>query len=166
MEVLKTKLNGVLLIKPDVYKDFRGENLELYNDKIYPEKRIGMKFVQDNISVSSKNVLRGIHGDEKTWKLVSCIYGEIYFVVVNCDESSEDFGKWESFSLTGENHWQVLVPAKFGNAHLVLSDKAVFHYRWSEYYTPRQFTYGWDDARFGISWPVKNPILSPRDQLL
>ena len=153
------------MIKPDVYKDFRGENLELYNDKIYPEKRIGMKFVQDNISVSSKNVLRGIHGDEKTWKLVSCIYGEIYFVVVNCDESSEDFGKWESFSLTGENHWQVLVPAKFGNAHLVLSDKAVFHYRWSEYYTPRQFTYRWDDARFGINWPIKNPVLSPRDQL-
>lgn len=166
METEKTKLDGVLLLKPESYKDFRGETMEIYNDKVYPENGVSIKFVQDNISVSPKNVLRGIHGDEKTWKLCSCLWGEIYFVVVNCDKSSPDFGKWESFSLTGDNHYQVLVPAKFGNAHLVLSPRAVFHYKWSEYYSPtNQFSYRWNDERFNIKWPVESPILSERDKL-
>lgn len=168
MEVLETKLKDVLLFKPEIYRDFRGLNMELYNEKEYfraISEKINkkIKFVQDNLSVSSKNVLRGIHGDLKTWKLVSCLKGKIYFVVVDCNKDSSDFGKWESFYLSDANRHQVLVPKKYGNAHLVLSDEAIFYYKWSEYYTPKQFSYKWNDPQFKIKWLIKNPILSKRD---
>lgn len=153
------------MIEPEVFEDFRGEYVELYNETLYHEKGIKVKFVQDDISISRKHVLRGIHGDANTWKLISCLYGAFYFVVVNCDTESEDFGKHVSFTLSARNRFQVLVPPKFGNGHLVLSDTAVFHYKQSTYYggKEKQFTYRWDDPRFGIFWPIKNPILSERD---
>lgn len=166
IKVLKTKLDQVLLMRPEIFKDFRGENFEVYNDRVYKKTGVRINFVQDNVSVSKKNVLRGIHGDTKTYKLVTCLEGEIYFVVVNCDSASKDFGKWVSFHLSDKNKLQVLVPPKFGNAHLVLSPKAVFYYKWSEYYKPYgQFSYKWNDPRFNIKWPIKNPILSERDRL-
>lgn len=166
IKVSKTKLDQVLLVSPEIFKDFRGENLELYNVKVYKHNGMEIKFVQDNISVSQKNVLRGIHGDGKTYKLVTCLYGKIYLVVVNCDQNSKSFGKWVSFILSDKDRRQVLVPPKFGNAHLVLSKTAVFYYKWSEYYKPYgQFTYKWNDPRFNIKWPVKNPILSERDRV-
>lgn len=165
MEVSKTKLDGVLLVKPEIYKDPRGSNVSIYNDKDYAAAGIPIKFVEDKISVSVKNVLRGIHGDPGTWKLISCLHGEIYFVVVDCEPKSKHFGKWESFTLTDKDLWQVLVPPMYGNAHLVLSDRAVFHYKWSEYYHPKeQFRYRYDDPRFNITWPNRNFILSERDQ--
>lgn len=166
MEVSRTKLEGVLLIKSDIFEDHRGEYVETYNEELYRKKGIDMKFVQDDISVSTKNVLRGIHGDSETWKLISCLYGKFYLVVMNCDVDSENFGKWQSFVLSDVNRLQVLVPPKYGNAHLILSDKAVFHYKQSTYYNPaKQFTYQWNDPKFNIWWPIKNPILSQRDEL-
>ena len=166
IKVSKTKLKGVLLIAPDVFEDFRGKYIETYNEALYRKAGVDVKFVQDDISVSKKNVLRGIHGDQETWKLISCLAGKFYFVVVNCDVNSKDFGKWQSFILSDENRQQVLVPPKYGNAHLVLSEKAIFHYKQSTYYEPsKQFTYRWDDSRFGIWWPIKNPILSQRDKM-
>lgn len=165
MQVVKTKLNRVLLIKPDVFEDHRGFYVQTYNEKDYKKHGINIKFIEDDISVSTKNVLRGIHGDFRTWKLVSCLYGKFYFVVVNCDETSRDFGKWESFILSDVNRHQVLVPPKFGNAHLVLSDIDIFSYKQSQYYDPKdQFTYKWNDPKFNIWWPIKNPILSTRDE--
>jgi dTDP-4-dehydrorhamnose 3,5-epimerase len=166
IEVSKTKLDKVLLIKPEVYEDFRGEYVELYSEKLYEEKGIPVKFVQDDISVSKKDVLRGLHGDTKTWKLVSCLHGKFYLVVANCDEKSKNFGKWESFVLSDKNRYQVLIPPLHGNGHLVLSDMTVFHYKQSTYYSPKtQFTYKWDDPRFKIWWPIKHPILSQRDEV-
>ncbi len=166
MEVSKTKLEGVLLIKPYAFEDHRGEYVETYNEELYRKKVVDIKFVQDDISVSSKNVLKGIHGDSETWKLVSCLYGKFYLVVVNCDTDSENFGKWQPFVLSDVNRLQVLVPPKYGNAHLVLTDKAIFHYKQSTYYDPKgQFTYKWDDPKFNIWWPIKNPILSQRDEM-
>ena len=169
MQILQTNLKNVLLIKPDIYDDFRGSNMEIYNEKVYTEgifNQIGkeIKFVQDNISVSSKHVLRGLHGDSNTWKLASCLKGTLYFVVANCNEQSDDFGKWQAFTLSDKNRYQVLVPPMHGNAHLVLSDEAIFHYKWSEYYTPKQFTYKFNDPKFNIWWPIKHPILSQRDE--
>jgi len=165
VEVCKTYLKGVLLIKLDVFEDHRGEYIETYNKSIYRENGIDVKFVQDDISVSSRNVLRGIHGDDQTWKLVSCLYGKFYLVVVNCDKQSKDFGKWQAFVLSDKNRLQVLVPPKYGNAHLVLSSMTIFHYKQSTYYgRTKQFTYKWDDQRFDIWWPIKNPILSQRDE--
>ena len=165
MEVSKTKLDGVLLIKPPtIFEDFRGSYVETYNEKLYNEAGIDVKFVQDDISVSSRHVLRGIHGDAVTWKLVSCLYGEFYLVVVNWDESSPQFGKWESFTLSDKNRLQVLVPPRFGNGHLVLSELAIFHYKQSTYYNrASQFTLLWNDPKLNIRWPVKKPILSSRD---
>lgn len=165
IEVCKTGLEAVLLIKPDVFKDHRGEYIETYNEESYKKHGIPVKFVQDDISISYKNVLRGIHGDEETWKLVSCLHGKIYYVVVNCDKNSGDFGKWQSFELSEENRHQVLIPPKHGGALLALTDKIIFHYKQSTYYKPgSQFTYKWNDPRFKISWPVDNPILSGRDK--
>ena len=165
IEVEKTKLDRVLLIKPAIHTDMRGSNVTLYSDKLYKEHGVSVDFVEDKISVSKKDVLRGIHGDADTWKLISCIAGTIFLAVVDCDESSPQFGQWESFELSGENAWQVLVPPKFGNGHLVLTDSAVFHYKWSAYYDlSKQFSYKYNDSRFGISWPVTNPILSDRDK--
>lgn len=165
IKISKTKLEGVLLIKPDVFKDFRGQYIETYNKELYRKNGIDIKFIQDDISVSRKNVLRGIHGDDQTWKLISCLYGKFYLVVVDYDKNSKDFGKWQSFILSDKNRLQVLVPPKYGNAHLILSKLAIFHYKQSTYYNPKaQFTYKWNDPRFKISWPIKNPILSQRDK--
>ena len=165
MEVRKTNLEGVLLVKLDVFEDFRGEYVETYNEALYRKNGIDVKFIQDDISVSSMNVLRGIHGDSETWKLISCLYGKFYLVVVNCDDRSGDFAKWQSFVLSERNRMQVLVPPSYGNAHLVLSDTTIFHYKKSTYYDlSKQFTYRWDEARFNIRWPTKNPILSQRDE--
>ena len=165
MKIKKTTLGGVLLIKLDVFEDYRGEYIETYNEELYQKKGININFVQDDISVSTKNVLRGIHGDSETWKLISCLYGNFYLIVVNCDVNSENFGKWKSFVLSDVNRLQVLVPPKYGNAHLILSNKAIFHYKQSTYYNlEKQFTYKWNDSKFNIWWPTKNPILSQRDE--
>ena len=165
MEVTKTKLDGVLLIKPPtIFEDFRGTYVETYNENLYTEAGVDIKFVQDDISVSSKRVLRGIHGDDVTWKLVSCLYGEFYMVVVNWNKASPQFRQWESFTLSDQNRLQVLIPAGFGNGHVVLSEMAIFHYKQSTYYDrARQFTILWNDPELNIRWPVDNPILSKRD---
>lgn len=165
MNVSKTKLEGVLKIELDVFEDFRGQYIETYNEKLYKDNGIDVKFIQDDISVSTKDVLRGIHGDTNTTKLISCLHGEFYLVVVNCNSDSEKFGNWEGFVLTEAERIQILVPAGHGNAHLVLSDKAIFHYKQSTYYDRKsQFTYKWNDPKLNIRWPIKNPILSQRDK--
>lgn len=154
-----------MLVKPSISEDFRGEYVETYNEKFYTENGIPVHFVQDDISISSQGVLRGIHGDGETYKLISCMKGRFYFVVVNCDEASADFGKWESFTLTDKNHYQVLVPPKHGNGHLALSESIIFHYKQSTYYDPKgQFSYRYDDPKFNIWWPNKHPTLSQRDE--
>lgn len=169
MEIQKTKLDGVLLIKPDIHEDFRGTYVEGFNRKLYAEKLaehgISTDFVCDDFSTSFRGVLRGIHGDAKTYKLVSCGMGRLYLAVVNCDESSSQYGQWEGFTLTDENRHQILVPPKFGNGHLALSEKIMFCYKQSEYYHPEsQFSIRFDDPKFGVWWPIKNPILSRRDE--
>jgi len=162
----KSKLEGVILIKPNVFEDHRGEYVETYNEKEFKENGIDIKFVQDDFSISKKNVLRGIHGDQDTWKLVSCPYGKFYLVVINNDKTSKQYRQWVSFVLSDKNRWQVLVPPKFGNGHLVLSDIALFHYKQTTYYKPNnQFTIKWDDPSFKFWWPIKNPILSKRDEV-
>ena len=166
MEISNTSLDGLLLIKPPtVFEDFRGVYVETYNRQLYQEAGITIDFVQDDISVSTRHVLRGIHGDAETWKLVSCPQGKFYLVAVNWDQASPQHGKWESFELSDENHLQVLIPPKFGNGHVVLSDRAIFHYKQSTYYNRAgQFTLMWNDPKLNIRWPVKDPILSKRDQ--
>lgn len=166
MQVQKTKLDGVLRIMPAVFEDFRGQYIEIYNDQLYKTHGIEQKFVQDDISVSSYNVLRGIHGDAETWKLVSCLHGKFYLVVVNNDPTSPQFKQWESFVLSDSNREQILVPPLHGNGHLVLSREAIFHYKQTTYYNPKgQFTIKWNAPEFDFWWPVKTPLLSRRDEV-
>lgn len=165
IKVFPTTLPGVLKIERELFKDHRGIFAVIYRKKWYVEAGIKTEFVQENSSSSSKNVLRGLHGDPETWKLVSCTNGELYLVVLDYDRESPSFGKWESFVLTNDNGLQILVPPMHALGHLVLSDLATFHYKESEYYTDgkNQFTVKWDDPRFNISWPIANPVLSDRD---
>ena len=163
MDIEYTDLDGVKLIKPTIYEDYRGTNFESYNASNY--YTIPNQFVVDSISTSRKHVLRGIHGDNRTTKLISCLYGTIYFVVLDCRSDSETYHQWQSFTLSDRNKYQVLVPPGFGNAHLVMSDECVFSYKLDQYYErSSQFTYRWNDDRFNIYWPIKNPILSERDR--
>lgn len=165
LNVEETSLPGVKLIKPYVFEDFRGEYVETYNEVLYKEAGVSVDFIQDDISVSRKHVLRGIHGDSETWKLVSCHYGSFYLVVINYDKDSLDFGKWDGFTLSDKNRNQVLIPPKHGNGHVVLTELAIFHYKQNTYYNQKgQFTIKWNDPRFNIWWPIKNPIMSKRDE--
>ena len=166
MKVENTNLEGVLKITLDAFEDHRGYYIETYNEDLYKKNGISVKFIQDDISVSNKNVLRGIHGDQETWKLISCLGGKFYLVVINNDENSIQYKQWEAFTLSESNRIQILVPPKFGNGHLVLSERAIFHYKQNTYYNPNgQFTILWNDPEYNIKWPSSNPILSKRDEV-
>ena len=162
----ETALEGVFEVTPPtIFDDFRGSYVEIYNERIYKEAGIKSQFIQDDISTSSKGVLRGIHGDAETVKLVSCLVGAFYLIVVNNDPSSSQYKKWETFHMSETNRNQVLIPAKFGNGHLVLTDQAVFHYKQTtEYNRKGQFTIKWNDPEYDFWWPIKNPITSMRDE--
>lgn len=166
IEVRDARLSGVKLIRPaTIFEDHRGSYVETYNRDAYLAAGIDVDFIQDDISTSTRNVLRGIHGDASTWKLISCLHGKFYLVVVDWNPQSPTYRRWEGFTLSDRNRLQVLVPPRCGNGHLVLSDEAIFHYKQSTYYDRSgQFTILWNDPEIGIWWPIADPILSRRDQ--
>lgn len=163
--VEKTELDGVLLISPPTqHEDFRGTYVEIYNEELYKAAGVVTRFIQDDYSTSTQHVLRGIHGDSVTTKLISCLHGVIYVIVVNNNAHSPQYRKWQSFTLSDRNRLQVLIPPKFGNAFLVMSEVAIFHYKQDTIYNRAgQFTLKWNDPSFDFWWPVRNPILSERD---
>jgi dTDP-4-dehydrorhamnose 3,5-epimerase len=164
MRISNTPLDGVKLIEPVVYEDHRGTNFESYCEVMYRDELPYNPFVVDSISTSRKHILRGIHGDNKTTKLVSCLYGTIHMVIINRDPDSKQYNQWFYTTLSDRNKHQLLIPPKFGNGHLVMSDEAVFSYKLSEYYDREsQFTIKWNDPMHNFFWPIKNPILSERD---
>jgi len=164
-------LKDVKVITPSVFEESRGSiwtsYLESTIDSLLPA---GIGFKHDKFSKSKSNVLRGIHGDHKSWKLVSCVHGSVKQVVVDMREQSDTHLTWQSFDLTENNKKMVLVPPGMGNAFYVTSDYAIYHYKLA--YTGEyvdaidQFTVIWDDPRLNIDWPTKNPILSERDRRL
>jgi dTDP-4-dehydrorhamnose 3,5-epimerase len=166
LTVRPTRLDGVKLLEPTTrFEDFRGEYVEIWNRQLAHEAGIDVDFVQDDISISTQNVLRGIHGDTSTWKLISCLQGRFYLVVINNDPSSPQYRQWEGFTLSDRNRLSILVPPRFGNGHYVLSEQAIFHYKQSSYYDRAgQFTLAWDDPELGLWWPTRAPIVSQRDQ--
>jgi len=181
-------LKDVLVITPEVFEDHRGKYIETFNENKGDNGMCGIfedytdvwgdhpHFVQDDISISHHNVLRGIHGDSHTWKLVSCLSGLIYLVIVCNDPDSPDYRKWDYGYLRGpeleygyEDYRQILIPPKYGTGHLVLSDTAIFHYKQSTYYNEYpQFTLPWNDPELKggkIDWPLDGePIMSERDK--
>ena len=165
LNVEYTNIDGLLLIKPNVYKDDRGSYVEIYDKESYVQiLPVGTTFVQDDYSYSKINVLRGIHGDFVTSKLISVLNGQIQSVIVDNRENSPTHRKWQSFDLSRENAHQLFIPAGCGNSMLALTDDVVYHYKQTTHYTPKsQFTIKWDDERLNIVWKIKNPILSERD---
>ena len=167
MKIFKTKLKNVLKIKLEPFKDHRGKYLEIFNKELFKKTKRNINFIQDDISVSKKNVLRGIHGDYKTWKLVTCLEGRFILLVVNNKKKDKEYKKSEFFNLSDNNNTQILIPPGFGNAHYVLSKKAIFHYKQSSLYDRnRQFTIKWNNKEYNLKWPRKiNPITSKRDRI-
>ena len=155
MKTIPTRIQGVCLIPLDTFEDNRGEFVETYNHDSYEGTDI--RFIQDDISHSKRNVLRGIHCDSKTYKLITCIHGKIQFVVVDILNN-----RHQSFIL--EPYTQILVPPGIGCAHLVLSKEAIISYKQNTYYDVNiQFSYKWDDKSLKIKWLCNKPILSKRD---
>ena len=161
-------LTEIKVIRPTISKDQRGNIytsfLKNEIEKLLPKD---LHFIHDKFSQSKKNVLRGIHGDEKSWKLVTCVYGSIQQVVVDCRENSKTFSLYESFNIDDKNPISILIPPYYGNAYYVKSNKAVYHYKLAyegEYIdVNEQFSYKWNDPLFNIKWPTGDPILSSRD---
>lgn len=147
------------------FNDERGELWTLWEKYKFTPK---LDFNHDKIAKSKKNVLRGLHGDSKSWKLITCLYGEIFLSVVDYRKSSKSFLQHKNFILNDKNKNSVLVPPMFANGHLVLSDECVFFYKWaydgSYPDVDDQFSLRWDDPKLGIDWPTKLPILSNRDK--
>ena len=169
MIIKQSKLfKDVKIITPYIYHDFRGSFVETFNEKQYSMLRdynnIPLKFVQDDISESRKNTLRGLHGDQKTWKLVQCIKGSVFVAVVDMRKNSSTYLMSETFSISDIDKRQILIPAQFANGHLCMSN-CIFAYKQTTYYEGRkqQFTLKWNDPTFNIRWPITNPILSDRD---
>jgi len=161
-------LPDVLIIKPSISRDLRGNIYTTYNDDTYKEFLPSvLKFIHDKFATSRYNVLRGLHGDSKTWKLVSCVWGDLYEVVVDMRPESATYRKWESFKLKADDYSQVLIPPGFVNGYYVLSEHAVFHYKLAytgEYIDANeQITVAWNDEELGIHWPCIDPILQDRD---
>ena len=127
-----------------------------------------IRFKHDKFSLSKKNVLRGLHGDTKTWKLVSCPYGKFLLVVVNFDKKSKNFLKYKSWTLSHKNRLQILIPPNYANGHLCISKECLFHYKLSykgSYIdSNKQFSLRWNDPKLKIKWKIKKPILSKRDK--
>lgn len=168
MKASQTELDGVLLIEPTVHRDSRGRFFESYEKEKYRQVGIHEDFVQDNQSLSNKNVLRGLHYrvDPEQAKLVRVVKGEVFDVVVDIRKSSPTFGKWQSFILSDSNNLQVYVPVGFAHGFCVLSDTAEFLYKVSEYYSgDKEKGIIWNDPDIGINWPISDPILSDKDKI-
>ena len=150
---------------PDSSVDYRGEYWTTWKKDEFPMR---LNFNHDKVSTSYKNVIRGIHGDAKSWKLVTCLYGELYFVVVDNRKDSISYLEWDCTILNDKNKKLVLIPPGFGNSFCVLSNYSIFMYKWSykgKYPDVKdQFTLKWNDSKIGINWPIDNPILQSRDK--
>ena len=170
-----TVLPELKIVQPSIYHEYRGMISTLYHsdyyDRLIPatERNKGVVFKHDRFSKSPYGVLRGLHYDNKTWKLISCLSGKLYLVVLDLREKQPNFGKWESFIIGPETGTQVLIPPMFANGHFVLEENSVFHYKLAyegEYNdVENQGTIRYDDKRFNIDWPIDNPILAKRDKL-
>jgi len=167
MDFLKTELPGVLIVEPDVHRDGRGYFLETYHARKYREGCIALDFVQDNESMSSQGTLRGMHGQltKPQGKLVRVIDGEILDVAADIRRGSPTFGRWCAVKLSGDNARQLYVPPGLLHGFCVLSATARVHYKVTDFYDPKdEFGVIWNDPDLAIDWPIKEPVLSKRDQ--
>lgn len=169
MKISKTHINGLLVIEPDVFRDDRGCFSETFHQQKYYEMGIRSSFVQDNLSFSSRGVLRGLHFQVRNpqAKLVQVLSGEVFDVAVDLRRHSETFKKWFGIMLSGSNLRQMFIPEGFAHGYCVVGESALFAYKCSTFYSPSdEGGLLWSDPEIGIQWPVSNPVLSEKDQRL
>ena len=166
IKITPTKLPGVVIIEPASYSDHRGFFMETYHKKEYESAGLRKFFVQDNLSHSRQNVLRGLHYQLRhpQGKLIYVVSGEIYDVAVDIRKGSPSFCQWEGVNLSSENKKQIYIPEGFAHGFVVLSETAYVAYKCTALYAPGD-EYGvfWDDPAIGIDWPMDTPILSDKD---
>ncbi len=166
MEIIKTRLPGVLVVSPRVHEDSRGFFMETYRQDVLEGAGIQDQFVQDNHSRSSRGVLRGLHYQLRNpqAKLCRVVQGEVLDVAVDIRIGSPTFGQWVSVLLSAENHLQLYIPRGFAHGFAVQSETADFLYKCSDYYSaPDDRGVLWNDPNIGIDWQTPTPILSEKD---
>lgn len=167
MKVIESKLKGIFIIEVDVFKDSRGYFSETYSAARYKDHGMNLDFVQDNISVSKKGTLRGLHYQappKAQAKLCHVIKGSVLDVAVDLRFGSPTFGQHLILELSEENHTQIFIPAGFAHGFAVLSDKAIFQYKCSEFYSKQhERAIRFDDPDLNINWRIENPIVSDKD---
>lgn len=167
MEVIKTEIDGLLVIKPNVFGDERGYFFESYNEESYRNAGIDLSFVQDNISKSKKGTIRGLHyqiGNKAQGKLCKVIYGKVLDVAVDIRFGSPTFGKYFSSELSEENHTQLWIPPGFAHGFSVLSEEAIFSYKCTALYSKEhERSIIFNDSSLNINWKVDSPIVSKKD---
>jgi len=156
----------IKIFKGTIFNDHRGK---LWTSWKKGKNKLLSSFNHDKFSISKKNVLRGLHYDNKTWKLISCVYGKVFFAVVNCDLKSKEYLKVYTTTLSEKDNIQILIPPGYANGHLCLSDKCVFHYKLSykgKYSdVDNQKVLKWNDPSVKINWPIKQKLItSNRDK--
>ena len=171
MEVIKTEIDGVVIIEPRIFKDDRGYFYESFSQREFEEKVCHTAFVQDNQSKSSYGVLRGLHFQKPPYsqsKLVRCIKGAVLDVAVDIRKGSPTFGKYVAVELTEDNHRQFFVPRGFAHGFAVLTPEAVFQYKCDNFYNKEsEGSVAWNDPQLAIDWriPADKVILSEKDKL-
>ena len=167
MNIIETIIEGVYLIKPKIFKDERGYFFESFNQKEI-NKKTNVSFVQDNQSLSSKDILRGLHFQKPPFaqdKLVSVIKGSVLDVVVDIRVNSKTYGKYIIEELNEENHHQLFIPTGMAHGFLSLEDHTIFSYKCSDFYNKEsEGAIKWNDPDLNIKWPISNPILSEKDE--
>jgi dTDP-4-dehydrorhamnose 3,5-epimerase len=166
LQVRETTLADARVFFPDVFEDDRGYFKETYSTAKYQALGLHDTFVQDSVSKSSKNVIRGLHGDPEMSKLITVLRGKIWDVIVDVRKGSPTYCKWEGFDLSEDNHVQLYIPKGFAHGFLALTDDVVFSYKHGALHNAeREFAYRWDDPTFAIKWPlVGEPRISAKDQ--
>ena len=166
MNILPCPIPGLLIFEPKVFGDARGFFMETWNLRRYQEAGLDATFVQDNVSFSARGILRGLHfqNPNPQGKLLQVLLGEVFDVAVDIRRGSPTFGKWHSLMLSAENKRQFYVPPGFAHGFLVMSETALFNYKCTEFYSPKdELAIRWDDPDLGIKWPVHEPLLSEKD---
>ena len=167
MEIEETNISDVILLKPEVYRDERGFFLETYREELLKEKNIGVHFVQDNLSKSQKDTVRGLHYqiERQQDKLLMVMQGAILDVAVDLREGSPTFGEHVAMELSADNKHQMFIPKGFAHGFSVLSEDALVYYKCSDYYYPEgERGLLWNDPALDIDWKVADPIISEKDQ--
>lgn len=167
MEIIKTRLKDLVILKPKVFADERGYFFESYNQKLFHGAGLNLNFVQDNQSLSQQGVLRGLHFQNQPHaqgKLVRVITGAVYDVAVDIRKDSPTYGEWFGVELTEDNKWMMYVPEGFAHGFLTLKNNTIFSYKCTNFYNKEsEDCILWNDPDLNIEWKVKDPILSAKD---